>query len=77
MSLTIVVLDLELSQLSRGVYQAIKDVTFDYGIDAFLFRGDLVGFFMSLPQRRMRDQLIEFAQSQYHGDFKNLFTLVD
>ena len=56
----------------EGVYQAIKDVTFDYGIDAFLFRGDLVGFFMSLPQRRMRDQLIEFAQSQYHGDFKNL-----
>jgi hypothetical protein len=32
-----------------GVFQAIKEVTFDYGMEAYLFRGDLVGFFMSLP----------------------------
>lgn len=55
-----------------SVYSAIKDVTFNYGQDAFIFRGDLVGFFMSLPQRRMCNQLVEFAQSQYHGDYKNL-----
>lgn len=55
-----------------SVYEAIKYVTYDYGIEAQIFRGDLVGFFMSLPQRRMCDQLIEFAQSEYHGDFKNI-----
>ena len=56
----------------NGVYQAIKEVSYDYGTEADLFRGDLVGFFMSLPQRRMCDQLIEFTQAEYHGDFKNL-----
>ncbi len=56
----------------ESVYNAIKEVTFNYGREAYLFRGDLVGFFMSLPQRRMCDQLVEFAQSEYHGDFKNI-----
>ena len=55
-----------------GVYQAIQEVSYNYGTEAYLFRGDLVGFFMSLPQRRMCDNLIEFAQEEYHGDFKNL-----
>lgn len=55
-----------------GVDRAIREVTYNYGREAMLFRGDLVGFFMSIPQRRMCDQLIDFAQSQYHGDFKNL-----
>ena len=55
----------------NSVYKAIKDVTYSYGQDGYLFRGDLVGFFMSLPKQRMCNQLIEFAQSQYHGDFKN------
>ena len=55
-----------------SVYKAIREITFSYGKEAYLFKGDLVGFFMSLPQRRMCDQLIEFAQSQYHGDHKNL-----
>lgn len=56
----------------ESVYEAIKDVTCNYGLEAQIFRGDLVGFFMSLPQRRMCDQLVEFAQSEYHGDFKNI-----
>lgn len=56
----------------NSVFNAIKEVTYSYGQEAYLFRGDLVGFFMSLPQRRMCDQLIEFTQAQYHGDFKNL-----
>lgn len=61
-----------------GVDSAIKYVTFNYGREAMLFRGDLVGFFMSIPQRRMCDQLIDFAQTQYHGDFKNiLLWLID
>lgn len=55
-----------------SVYEAIKYVTYNYGLTAHIFRGDLVGFFMSLPQRRMCNQLVEFAQSQYHGDFKNI-----
>ncbi len=56
----------------NSVFEAIKYVTYNYGVEAHVFRGDLVGFFMSLPQRRMCYQLVDFAQSQYHGDFKNL-----
>lgn len=56
----------------NGVAQAMKHVSYDYGTEAYIFKGDLVGFFMSLPQRRMCDSLIDFAQEEYHGDFKNL-----
>ncbi len=55
-----------------AVYQSIKEITYDYGRDAYIFKGDLVGFFMSLPQRRMCDKLKEFAQKQYRHDFKDL-----
>lgn len=55
-----------------SVYQAIKYVTYDYGREAYIFKGDLVGFFMSLPQQRLRDQLLDFTQTQYRGRFKNL-----
>lgn len=55
-----------------SVYNAIKRITHSYGTEAFIFRGDLVGFFMSLPQRRLCDKLKEFAQLHYNGDFKEL-----
>lgn len=55
-----------------SVYKAIKRITYSYGREAYIFRGDLVGFFMSLPQRRMCDKLTAFTQTNYKGDFKDL-----
>lgn len=55
-----------------SVYNAIKRITHNYGQEAYVFRGDLVGFFMSLPQRRLCDKLKAFTQSEYNGDFKEL-----
>lgn len=56
----------------NSVYQAIKRITYSYGKEAYIFKGDLVGFFMSLPQRRLCDKLKDFTRSQYNGDFKDL-----
>lgn len=56
----------------EAVYKSIKKITYNYGREAYIFKGDLVGFFMSLPQRRMCDKLKEFAQKQYRCDFKEL-----
>lgn len=56
----------------NSVYNAIKRITYNYGREAYIFRGDLVGFFMSLPQRRLCDKLKRFTQSEYNGDFKEL-----
>ncbi len=56
----------------NSVYKSINKITYSYGREAYIFKGDLVGFFMSLPQRRLCDKLKEFTQSRYHGDFKEL-----
>lgn len=54
------------------VFSSIKAITYHYGVEAYVFRGDLVGFFMSLPQRCMCDKLKELTSDEYHGDFKEL-----
>lgn len=55
-----------------NVYKAIKEITHTYGQEAYIFKGDLVGFFMSLPQRKMCDKLKKLAENQYFGDFKEI-----
>lgn len=55
-----------------SVQKGIKKVTNNYRCNATIFKGDLVGFFMSIPQRRMCDKLKQFINAQYHGDYKEM-----
>lgn len=54
------------------VYNGIKEVTDHYQEPAWIFRGDLVGFFMSIDKQRMCDGLLKFAEKQYHGPDKDI-----
>lgn len=56
----------------ESVEAGIKRVTENYQQDATIFRGDLVGFFMSIPKRRMCDKLLEFTRAKYQGPDKEL-----
>ena len=56
----------------NSVFSSIEEITYHYGVEACIFRGDLVGFFMSLPQRRMCDKLKKLTSDEYNGDFKQL-----
>ena len=55
-----------------AVYKGIKRVTYNYQKEAFIFRGDLVGFFMTIPKRRMCDKLLTFTKNKYFKKDKDL-----
>lgn len=52
--------------------KGIKRVTGNYHQEGWIFKGDLVGFFMSIDQYKMCKRLLKFAKTHYHGDFKEL-----
>lgn len=56
----------------QAVFDGIKDVTDNYHKEAWLFKGDLVGFFMSIDKRRMCDKLLAFAKKTFTGQHKDL-----
>ena len=60
----------------ESVEQGIKHVTGNYQQEATIFKGDLVGFFMSIPQRRLCDKVLEFIEQKYVGKDKDLLLWV-
>lgn len=56
----------------ENLAEGIKRVTHNYSRKAWLFRGDLVGFFMSIDKRIMYDRLSAFVRSSYTGPYLDI-----
>lgn len=56
----------------QAVYDGIKRVTKNYQKDAWVFRGDLVGFFMSIDKNVMWRLMERFIIRKYHGEYKDI-----
>lgn len=56
----------------KAVADGIKYVTNNYQEEGWVFKGDLVGFFMTIIKRRMCDKLLSFIKHRYYGDYKKL-----
>lgn len=50
----------------------IRRVTNNYSSEGWIFKGDLVGFFMTIVKRRMCDKLLSFTRRHYHKSDKDL-----
>ena len=56
----------------EAVYNGIKYVTNNYQKEAWIFKGDLVGFFMTIIKKRLCDKLLSFIHHRYHKKDKEL-----
>lgn len=50
----------------------IKKVSHVYKREAWVFRGDLCGFFMSIDKDVLWERLEKFARRRYHGEYKEI-----
>ncbi len=53
----------------HALYEAIKKQTYNYQRQAWIYRGDLVSFFMSIDKRRLWNKLEVFIKKEYKGHF--------
>ena len=58
----------------RAAYNAIYDATDAYRREAWVFRGDLVSFFMSINKRLLWTKLKAFIDEVYKGPYKRQLT---
>lgn len=60
--------DKAVAHVARG----IKMVSHDYQREAWVFRGDLCGFFMSIDKDVLWERLERFTIRRYHGEYKQI-----
>lgn len=56
--------------------EGIKRVSANYRKPAWVFRGDMVGFFMSIDQNVMWQLMEPFIEQNYHGPYKDIILRV-
>ena len=52
--------------------QGMKKVSDGYRRPAWVFKGDLVSFFMSIDRTLLLGKLLRFAEKKYHGEYKEI-----
>lgn len=55
----------------QSVYDGIKRITNNYTKPAWIFKFDLVSFFMSIDKNLLWEKLEKFIIEEYHGDYKD------
>lgn len=56
----------------KAVFDAIYEVTDKYREEAYIFRGDIVGFFMSIDKNLLWELLCDFLQKEYNSVYKDI-----
>lgn len=60
----------------QAVEEGFERVSFNYTRQAWVFRGDLVGFFNSISKTKLWYLLERFITRRYHGDYKDILLAV-
>lgn len=53
----------------KSAFEAVKKVTNNYQNEAWVYRGDIVSFFMSIDKRILWNKLEPFVKEQYRGKY--------
>ena len=55
----------------QAAFDAVKKVTNNYQTEAWVYRGDIVSFFMSIDKRILWDKMEPFVKERYKGNYLN------
>lgn len=60
----------------EALYKNLKRISHNYQKEAWIFKGDLSSFFMSINKLLLKAKLVKFIKDNYFGDFKDLLIWV-